>query len=64
VPGSIPGGTAYYKTIMMLNYILIDDFLNNVDDIRNYALSLKYIKSTNDTGWKGFRTQLTDNKIT
>jgi hypothetical protein len=47
----------------MLNYILIDDFLNNVDDIRNYALSLKYIKSTNDTGWKGFRTQLTDNKI-
>lgn len=47
----------------MLNYTLVDNFFDNVDDIRKYALSLKYIKSTNDTGWKGFRTQLIDNKL-
>jgi hypothetical protein len=48
---------------MKLNYTLIDEFFENVDNIREYALSLKYIKSTNDTGWKGFRTQLFDKNI-
>jgi hypothetical protein len=47
----------------MLNYTLIDDFFVDVDVIREYALSLKYTKSTDDTGWKGFRTQLFDNKL-
>jgi hypothetical protein len=61
--GSTPVSPAYYKIIMKLNYTLIDDFFEDVDDIRKYALSLKYIKSTNDTGWKGFRTQLFDNNI-
>jgi hypothetical protein len=47
----------------MLDYTLIDDFFEDVNDIREYALSLTYDKSFNDWGSNGFRVQTTDNKI-
>jgi hypothetical protein len=42
----------------------IDNFFENVDGIRNYALSLKYEQSSDKTGWKGFRTRISNNEIT
>jgi hypothetical protein len=47
----------------MLDYTLIDDFFEDVYDIRKYALSLTYNKSFNDWGSNGFRVQITDDKI-
>jgi hypothetical protein len=46
-----------------MNYFLIDNFFGNVDSIRDLALSMTYNKSSNNTGWKGYRTQLNDSKI-
>lgn len=44
----------------MVEYTLIDDFFIDVDKVRKYALSLNYEKSTNETGWRGFRTKIID----
>jgi hypothetical protein len=44
----------------MIEYTLIDDFFIDADKVRKYALSLNYEKSTNETGWKGFRTPIVD----
>ena len=44
--------------------IVIDEFLDNVDDIRKEALLLPYIKSPEDSkGWKGYRC-LEQNQLT
>ena len=41
---------------MMTDSIIIDNFLENVDEIREEALLLDYTKSLpNSGGWKGFR---------
>jgi|LakMenEpi03Aug12_release.lakeMendotaPanAssembly.Ray.scaffolds.fasta_scaffold05559_8 hypothetical protein len=41
---------------MMTNGIIIDNFLDNVDEIREEALLLDYTKSLPESeGWKGFR---------
>ena len=49
---------------MIKNTIIIDNFLNNVDEIRNEALLLKYTKSKpNAPGWKGYRC-LEKNELT
>jgi len=47
----------------MDDYILIDDFFDNVNAIREYALSLDYEKSSKKTGWKGYRTSIDDTII-
>lgn len=47
----------------MIEYTLIDGFFDNVDVIRDYALSLDYVKSSKQTGWKGYRAELTDTTI-
>jgi hypothetical protein len=46
-----------------MNYILVDDFFDNVDEIRNLALSCKYDKSDATTGWKGFRSTLNNEDL-
>jgi len=43
-----------------MNYILIDNFFKNPDVIRQLALSKEYIKSSKQTGWKGYRTNIDD----
>lgn len=43
--------------------ILIDNFFDDVDSIRNLALSMPYVKSSSTTGWKGYRTSLNDSNI-
>ncbi len=44
--------------------IVIDEFLDNVDDIRKEALTLNYTKSLPESnGWKGFRC-LVENPLT
>jgi hypothetical protein len=49
---------------MIKNTIIIDNFLDNVDEIRNQALLLKYTKSKpNVHGWKGYRC-LEKNELT
>lgn len=41
---------------MITNSIIIDNFLQNVDEIREEALLLEYTKSLpNSNGWKGYR---------
>jgi hypothetical protein len=47
----------------LINYIQIDNFFEDVDKVRNQALSYEYEQSSDNTGWKGFRTKITDNKI-
>ena len=47
----------------MPEYILIDNFFNDVNSIRNYALSLSYENSSKITGWKGDRTSVTNTSI-
>ena len=40
----------------MGNAIIVDNFLDNVDEIREEALLLDYTKSLPESeGWKGFR---------
>jgi hypothetical protein len=46
-----------------MDYILIDNFFENVDDVRNKALSYDYEKSNENTGWKGFRATINDANI-
>lgn len=46
-----------------IDYFKIDNFFNNVDDIRNIALSLEYQKSSDKTGWKGFRKKVENDSI-
>jgi hypothetical protein len=41
-----------------MNYILIDNFFKEPDVVRDIALSMKYVKSNNKTGWKGYRTSV------
>jgi hypothetical protein len=49
---------------MIKNIIIIDNFLDNVDEIRNGALLLKYTKSKpNVHGWRGYRC-LEKNELT
>lgn len=49
---------------MIKDTIIIDNFLDNVDEIRNQALLLKYTKSKPKvTGWKGHRC-LEKNELT
>jgi hypothetical protein len=43
-----------------MDYILIDNFFENVDDVRSIALSSNYTKSNEETGWKGFRAPIID----
>lgn len=43
-----------------MNHILIDNFLENPDVIRNIALSKQYVKSSKETGWKGYRIDVDD----
>jgi hypothetical protein len=43
-----------------MNYILIDNFFKEPDLVRQLALSKEYIKSSNKTGWKGYRTNIDD----
>lgn len=43
-----------------MNYILIDNFFKEPDDVRKLALSKEYTKSSNKTGWKGYRTNIDD----
>lgn len=40
---------------MISGLIQIEDFLENVDDVRNKALKLNYVPPFGDEGWKGFR---------
>lgn len=47
----------------MDNYILIDDFFEDPDMIREEALSMDYTESSSKTGWKGFRTELKNGTI-
>jgi hypothetical protein len=46
-----------------MNYILIDNFFKEPDVIRQLALSMDYIKSSEKTGWKGYRTNINDDEI-
>lgn len=46
-----------------MKYILKDGFFENVDEIRKFALKDEYIKSNKNTGWKGYRIELTDEDI-
>jgi hypothetical protein len=46
-----------------MNYILIDDFFNEPDMVRQLALSMEYTKSSKKTGWKGYRTTINDDGI-
>lgn len=46
-----------------MDYILIDNFFENVDDVRNKALLYNYEKSSKSTGWKGFRATINDDDI-
>jgi hypothetical protein len=43
-----------------MNYILIDNFFKNPDVVRQFALSKsnQYAKSSEKTGWKGYRTSV------
>lgn len=41
-----------------MDYILIDNFFENVDDVRSIALLYNYEKSNEQTGWKGFRATI------
>lgn len=43
--------------------ILIDNFFDDVDSIRNLALSIPYNRSSNNTGWKGYRIAVKDHAI-
>ena len=43
-----------------MSYIIIDNFFKNPDEVRQVALSMRYIKSSKKTGWKGFRTSVDD----
>lgn len=47
----------------MKEYILRDNFFKNVDDVRNYALSLNYNTPTKNDGWKGYRVRIDDFEI-
>jgi len=47
----------------MNDYILIDDFFENPDEIRKEALLMDYTESNSKTGWKGFRTELKNDTI-
>lgn len=44
----------------MSTYTVIDNFFENPDEIRNLALLSNYDKSSDETGWKGYR-KLIDN---
>jgi len=43
--------------------ISIDNFFADVDSIRNLALSMSYKKSSNNTGWKGYRVSIKNLEI-
>jgi hypothetical protein len=46
-----------------MNYILIDNFFEEPNIIRELALSMKYNKSSKKTGWKGYRIKLKNDEI-
>jgi hypothetical protein len=46
-----------------MNHILIDNFLENPDLIRNIALSKDYDKSNKETGWKGYRIFIDNDEL-
>jgi hypothetical protein len=46
-----------------MKYILKDDFFENINEIRETALKCEYIKSNKNTGWKGYRAEITNTPI-
>jgi len=47
-----------------MNYpIIIDNFFDNVDDIRSYALKLNYVQPSTNDGWRGYRCLDQDQNI-
>jgi hypothetical protein len=46
-----------------MNYILIDNFLENPDLIRSIALSKQFNKSNKKTGWKGYRIFMDNDEL-
>jgi hypothetical protein len=47
----------------MFEPILIDNFFENPDIIRNEALLMEYVESSSKTGWKGFRVELKNDSV-
>jgi hypothetical protein len=46
-----------------MKHIILDNFFENPDDIREHALQRRYVKSTKDMGWKGYRCPIYENNI-
>lgn len=46
-----------------MDYIIVDNFFDNVDQVRNMAFSYKFNKSSNETGWKGYRAPINDDNL-
>jgi hypothetical protein len=46
-----------------MKYILKDNFFENVCKVRETALKHTYLKSNKNTGWKGYRAEISDTHI-
>jgi hypothetical protein len=46
-----------------MKYIILNDFFESPDTVREQALKRRYVKSTKDMGWKGYRCPIYETDI-